>query len=532
MTSTIDTPVSSETASRPPASAPRQPGRRPSTGRVGIVVVLIVALLASALVRDWARSERARGAIEYADTGGQSLANMNSFALALLLGGLRGPLVMVLWTQSEQLKNEKNLEDFDTYVEWIRLLQPEFDTVHIFQVWNKAYNVSVQMASWANKYTTILDAIEYANRVLAQRPDDISMIYQKASIFFDKLGSASEKDYYKERVRRESLPHESKQKLRPNEPGWRRLDFDPVLDASGHILPKLLEPTKTRPANIPPGSEWNDGSELQYLKPYNDNGFPYGLSAFGFAYNYHKIAQVMQTVDQVRHANLSDLVVDSRPALALKGWSEDEWEHGRRLELKASNIAVPTERRDMEMPTANIAPDVPITDEAAIRDAIFSYDLGARLSRDAIPEYERHLRSYTMNLTTYQSHMEGLRAQEPLMEGDRDYLKAILAKNDPGARSALLKSAAQHYKDSVSLNLAVILHYYLPDQLAPHVLPAGITRADIAKLTPEQRLEAYQRLLDALKSYQFDPDAEDRSDYQRYVDRAQTRIARIEQAAK
>ena len=31
----------------------------------------------------------------------------------------------------------------------------------------------------------------------------------------------------------------------------------------------------------------------EYLAPYNDKGFPYGLSTFGFAYNDHKIAQVM-----------------------------------------------------------------------------------------------------------------------------------------------------------------------------------------------------------------------------------------------
>ena len=77
---------------------------------------------------------------------------------------------MILWSSSETQKSEKNLEDFDTKVEWIRLLQPEFDTVHIFQIWNKAYNISVQMAAVQNKYTTILDALEYAQRVEDQRP--------------------------------------------------------------------------------------------------------------------------------------------------------------------------------------------------------------------------------------------------------------------------------------------------------------------------------------------------------------------------
>src|SRR5205085_12573021 len=103
-------------------------------------------------------------------------------------------------------KNERNLEDFDTQVEWIRLLQPEFDSVHIFQMWNKAYNISVQMASVGNKYTTILDAIDYGRRVLSGRPDNINMVYGIGSLYRHKLGGASEKQYYKHRVRAESFP--------------------------------------------------------------------------------------------------------------------------------------------------------------------------------------------------------------------------------------------------------------------------------------------------------------------------------------
>ena len=53
------------------------------------------------------------------------------------------------WVKGAEVhaKNERDLEGFDTKLEWIRLLQPEFDPVHLFQIWNKAYNISVQMAS-------------------------------------------------------------------------------------------------------------------------------------------------------------------------------------------------------------------------------------------------------------------------------------------------------------------------------------------------------------------------------------------------
>ena len=40
----------------------------------------------------------------------RSRAHEQLLALALLLGGLRGPLVMLLWSNSESQKMDKNLE--------------------------------------------------------------------------------------------------------------------------------------------------------------------------------------------------------------------------------------------------------------------------------------------------------------------------------------------------------------------------------------------------------------------------------------
>jgi hypothetical protein len=500
---------------------------RPRAGRVGIVAVLIVSIVLAGLTSNLARRMRA-GANDVAagTTGVSSLANMNSFALALLLGGLRGPLVMFLWTNSENLKNEKNLEDFDTYVEWIRLLQPEFDTVHIFQVWNKAYNISVQMAAVQNKYTTILDALDYAHKVEQQRPNNVSMVYQIGSIYFDKLGGAQEKNYYRERVRAESRPHVSRQKLAKNDPGWRRLELDPMLDDKGMILPELLKPQYSKPATLPAeaAGDWVNGAELQYLEPYQP--FPYGVSTMALGYNYSKKAQVLQAVGQQLHANLSPTVLDSRPALALKGWSEDELERGRKIEMKALNVVAPPERRDWETTTANEKVDAPISDtlKGTIPEAIYSYDLGARLSRDALDEYRRHLRVYAQNFGTYQSHMDGIEAQAPLMEADRDFLKAMLA--GPGAqRDQLLDASAKAYRDSIRGNLNVIFRFYLPETVAQQVLPPGVGKQEAAaKLKLEELLVAYVRGMHGIAAAQFDPDAEDRSDFQRYIDRAILRL--------
>ncbi|HWP39545.1 MAG TPA: hypothetical protein VNL70_01375, partial [Tepidisphaeraceae bacterium] len=180
------------------------------TRRLPIVVVLVVALVVAVLTRQWsavARTSSGSGVIVGASarSSAAGLARMNSYALALLLGGLRGPLVMILWPSSEEQKARKQLEDFDTKIEWIRLLQAEFDTVHIFQIWNKAYNISVQMANLGNKYRTILDALDYARNVDAERPNNINILTAIGQVYFDKLGNSAEKVYYRQRIREESM---------------------------------------------------------------------------------------------------------------------------------------------------------------------------------------------------------------------------------------------------------------------------------------------------------------------------------------
>ncbi|MEM6315772.1 MAG: hypothetical protein AAF743_16915, partial [Planctomycetota bacterium] len=163
-----------------------------------LIAVLIGALLGSGLVRGWVNHRRAD--VAATDT----LARLDSFALGLLLGGFRGPLVMVLWNSTESQKTSRDLADFNTQLELIRLLQPQFDSVHIYQVWNKAYNQSAQVASLPTKYAIILDAIDYAQSVDAERRPDIDIKEAIGQIYFQKLGIANEAPYYDQRLRTET----------------------------------------------------------------------------------------------------------------------------------------------------------------------------------------------------------------------------------------------------------------------------------------------------------------------------------------
>jgi len=488
--------------------------------RAPIIVVLIIALILAGITRSWAN--RLRGN-DLSAASGSSLSGMNSFGLGLLLGGLRGPLVMFLWSTSESQKSTDNLDDFDTKVEWIRLLQPEFDSVHIFQIWNKAYNISVKMTSVSNKYTTIIDALDYADRQDKGRPNNISLITAKAGVYFDKLGGSSEKWYYRDRVRKETAYRDVANA--PNRTG-RRLELDSLVDAKFQIRPQYLQPGNIRLQDPKDPSMNYDGSELQHLQRWAP--YPYGLSPYALAYAYYKRAQVLERVGNQVHPQLSDLVVDSRPALSLKFWSEDEWERGRRAEIEALALKMPpaaVERTEIELVSMRVPLSGAIVKPSAAERAIYSYDLSVRLCDDAEAEYQTHLRKHTQNTLTYQNHRDALQAQKHLLAGDRDYLRAMLLPADQ--RTALLASAKASYEQALIYNRILIVRYLISDPMFVRIAPAGVSKDNL--LDHPQALEglATQAAQAISAGGEAGGYAEDFEEYNRYVTRARNRLSSI-----
>jgi hypothetical protein len=455
------------------------------------------------------------------------LSQMNSFALALVLGGLRGPLVMILWSSSETQKADKDLEDFDTKVEWIRLLQPEFDTVHIFQIWNKAYNISVKMTSKANKYTTILDALEYARRVDQERPNNINILSAIAGIYADKLNASSEKQYYWQRVRSETLPHSDRSRARRNEAGWRPSRLPSMLDAQGNLLPQYLDPGNIRLGDPSDPMNYYDGSELQFLKEYQP--FPYGIPAVALGYNYYKRAQLLQSLGGQRHAQLSDLVVDSRPALTMQGWAQNEMQDGRVAELAAYGkpVASGTERPTTETLAAGVKLAQPVGDVAQARQALFEYDRCARLCRDALVQYQRHVKDYPTNLSTVESHEDDLRSLEAMASADAEWLRAALALS-PEEKAAHVAAARDGYRKALAVNQQIVLKYFTPPQGTQQIFPPGLTRQNVMDklpLDPDQVGPILARMLNYVhQTGQGMEHQEDIDEYMRYMQRAATRL--------
>lgn len=480
-------------------------------GRKAVVAVLLASLVGAGFVRYGAMEYRAKtappGSEQSQAVGSESrLSSMPSFATALLLGGLRGPLVMLLWTSSESQKAEKKLEDFDTKVEWIRLLQPEFDSVHIFQVWNKAYNISVQMASMANKYATILDALDYAHRIERQRPNNINIEVAIADVYFNKLGMSSEKEYYMRRVMQDTQWRQQAGP-KPGEIGWRRTRMDPMLDAQGNILPAYAD-------------------ELMYLKKYEP--FPHGLPPFALAYNYYRRAQILQSEGGQSHLQLSDQVLDSRPALTLKNWSESLLEQGRKLEMQMFGKPVPAERVDMEAPTQAIPVNEPIAKPELTDQALYDYRRSSQLASDASDAYARHLRNFgeSVNLSTFSSHLDHMQVVKNLADGDYNYLAAMRAK--PADRAPLLQAAQHAYQEAAIAAERVELKYFVDDGLLSVL---HLKKTDFATMSPAQIRQAAAAVRDAYsRRLGGEINAEDRDEYEGYVQRAEARLAQIAKA--
>jgi hypothetical protein len=524
------TEVADPVLKRGTAPAPHHPtDRRP--GRWAIVIALIGSLVACGLAGGWASDwkEHHAGLHPVAAERG-ALSGMNSYTLALMLGGLRGPLVMILWSKVENQKIDRDLEDVDTMIEWIRLLQPEFDTVHIFQIWNKAYNISALMASTASKYTTILDAADYARRVDAERPGDLNILDSLAQIFGEKLGSVNsgERVFYRRQFRDDSMTEENRQKTFPEDKDYHRMGFKflgpkngPLLDAENNIAPELLAVRFPRPSDLPAGSEWNDGSEFQYLRPFQP--FPYGLSPTALGYNYAKRAQVAMIVGGQKPIQLSEQVIDTRPGLMLKQWAEREQEQAINSEGRAFDKSV--SQFESQVFDAPVILSDPVKDPRALEQSVYGFKLTATLCTNSLAEYDRHLRNtrYVNAFQTYTSHLDELRAMRALAQGDAAYNALFL----PGAdRPRLIAEALAAYREARARYERIVLAYYTEEFLAA---PLRKNHIDIKTLSDDALDALYRQMLAAVNIHPADQRGydEQRQEYGIYLTRIGSRLDQI-----
>jgi hypothetical protein len=351
-------------------------------------------------------------------------------------------------------------------------------------------------------------------------------------VYSNKLGTPQlEKAFYRRWVREQSfVPKDWHPGDRRDQPAWQRRRMEPKVDGNGMILPHLLapKPGHQRPANLPPDALWNTGAELQHLEKYQP--FVQGVSTFALAYNYAKRAQVLMAVGKQSPLQVSDAVIDSRPAVELKGWGDDEFERGRVFEMQAMGLAAPGERLAMEMPTAAVPPDQKrLADPSAVERAVYCYETAARVSDDAQKEYQRHMADpqFLDRAGTYRSHVDTVIAVRELALADRDYLRAAALPEADAGREKLLTEAARRYQEAIGRYQLIVLKFYVTDEMAARTYGDNVNRANIEQRPRAVQDQVMQRVRQALATSPPTGHEEDVAEYETYIARATARLGQL-----
>ena len=543
---------------------------RPTTTRRGLgtpalVVVLIVALVSASLVRSYTMARRA-------DTGATVAAGkLDSFALGLLLGGLRGPLVMTLWASTERQKTSRDLRDFETKVELIRLLQPEYDSVHLYQIWNKAYNASATVANLPSKYEAVLEAVRYAQEVDADRPDNVNITTAIGETIFQKLGKVTVPAYLK--VRAQAETRAEAERLKVTFPEAKLDEVEAAARAAGLPATRLYpqpSTTDTLAAVVPaevgrrmrPALEAGDvtfakaavrGDELRMPVLLDEAGdllpeadlpdaalerlrefgpFPQGVPASAVAWAYFSDGLRLQEELQQRHRQLSPRVLSRNPAFAMQQWAEQLFYDGRLFELEGLGVPLPGQVQEYGLATANL-PATPVEPRPLLADAVWAYSEASTIYAQALVEFDRHLERFPSDLRRYEQRIAFCRAMEQFMRADAAYLLLVQTEGegDEAERGRLAAVAAEGYAQaSVGFSKVVARHFTTPDLLAQvGLIVEGIPADQLptAEAVRAATLSVTTARQSAPGTYEYEIEA---SEFGVFIARSNDRLAQLAEA--
>jgi hypothetical protein len=109
-------------------------------------------------------------------------------AVRLLLVGSRGLVVTALWQAAIEKQKRNDFHELELLVRQVTKLQPHFITPWIFQSWNIAYNVSVEMQGSGDMYFYIARGIELLAEGERRNHKSPDMRYQIAFYYQNKFG--------------------------------------------------------------------------------------------------------------------------------------------------------------------------------------------------------------------------------------------------------------------------------------------------------------------------------------------------------
>ncbi|MFW5915460.1 MAG: hypothetical protein ACOCTQ_03185, partial [Planctomycetota bacterium] len=105
------------------------------------------------------------------------------------LGAFRGVIVDVVWIRMENLKNEGKFFELVQLADLACRLAPRFPKVWDFNAWNLAYNISVQVPEYAERWPWVRKGIELLrDEGIPNNPNEPELYFSLAWIYMHKVG--------------------------------------------------------------------------------------------------------------------------------------------------------------------------------------------------------------------------------------------------------------------------------------------------------------------------------------------------------
>jgi hypothetical protein len=115
-----------------------------------------------------------------------------SATMNLVLLGMRGIAVNLLWQQAEELKKTKSWAELRAVTESITQLQPHYLKVWDHSAWNLAYNVSADWDQVPDRYFWVKEGLKFYQQGVEQNFKYPEMQHKTGICYMHKLGRADE----------------------------------------------------------------------------------------------------------------------------------------------------------------------------------------------------------------------------------------------------------------------------------------------------------------------------------------------------
>ena len=127
-------------------------------------------------------------------------------AMNLVLLGMRGVAVNLLWIDLDNQKNMKRWSEMQAVTESIVRLQPHFDKIWEFNGWNLAYNTSAELDAVPDRYFWVKAGGKFIKRGVDRNRKSTHLQYHLGNIYQKKIGIADESKYYRKYFLRDPDP--------------------------------------------------------------------------------------------------------------------------------------------------------------------------------------------------------------------------------------------------------------------------------------------------------------------------------------